>query len=339
MQQAIASRIKIMAELDISERRRPQDGRIKIRMRLDDRMRELDLRVSCLPTIWGEKIVMRLLDPEGLKLNLADLGFEKQSLDRFTEAIRAPYGIVLVTGPTGSGKTNTLYSALATINHPDTNIMTAEDPVEFNLEGINQVQIREAVGLNFATALRSFLRQDPDVVLVGEIRDGETANIAIKAALTGHLVLSTLHTNDAPSTINRMVDMGVERFLVSSSVQLIVAQRLVRRLCKKCREVANVDPEALVEVGFAPEEAMAVTVYRPVGCEHCNDTGYKGRIALYEVMQVTPKARDMIVNGGTNAELRTLARSEGMITLRESGLVKIWQGITSVDEVLKETAL
>ncbi len=339
MQHAIASRVKIMAELDISERRRPQDGRIKIRMRLDDRMRELDLRVSTLPTIWGEKIVMRLLDPEGLKLNLADLGFEKQSLDRFTEAIRMPFGIVLVTGPTGSGKTNTLYSALANINDIDTNIMTAEDPVEFNLEGINQVQINENVGLNFASALRSFLRQDPDVVLVGEIRDGETANIAIKAALTGHLVLSTLHTNDAPSTINRMVDMGVERFLVSSSVQLIVAQRLVRRLCKKCREVATVDPEALVEVGFAPEEAMAVTVYRPIGCDRCNDTGYKGRIALYEVMQVSPKIRDMIVNGGTNAELRATARNEGMITLRESGLVKIWQGITSVDEVLKETAL
>jgi len=339
MQNAIASRVKIMAELDISERRRPQDGRIKIRMRLDDRMRELDLRVSTLPTIWGEKIVMRLLDPEGLKLNLADLGFEKQSLDRFLEAIHMPYGIVLVTGPTGSGKTNTLYSALANINDPDTNIMTAEDPVEFNLEGINQVQINETVGLNFAAALRSFLRQDPDVVLVGEIRDGETANIAIKAALTGHLVLSTLHTNDAPSTINRMVDMGVERFLVSSSLQLIAAQRLVRRLCKKCREVANVDPEALVEVGFAPEEAMAVSVYRPGGCDNCNDTGYRGRIALYEVMQVTPKVRDMIVNGSTNAELRALARSEGMITLRESGLVKIWQGITTVDEVLKETAL
>jgi len=339
MQQAIASRVKIMAELDISERRRPQDGRIKIRMRLDNRMRELDLRVSTLPTIWGEKIVMRLLDPEGLKLNLADLGFEKPSLDRFAEAIRMPFGIVLVTGPTGSGKTNTLYSALANINDADTNIMTAEDPVEFNLEGINQVQINEAVGLNFATALRSFLRQDPDVVLVGEIRDGETANIAIKAAMTGHLVLSTLHTNDAPSTINRMVDMGVERFLVSSSVQLIVAQRLVRRLCKKCKEAATVDPEALVEVGFAPEEAMAVTVYRPTGCDYCNDTGYKGRIALYEVMQVSRKVRDMIVGGGNNAELRDLARSEGMITLRESGLVKIWQGITSVDEVLKETAL
>ena len=339
MQQAIASRVKIMADLDISERRRPQDGRIKIRMRLDDRTRELDLRVSTLPTIWGEKIVMRLLDPEGLKLDLADLGFEKQSLDRFTEAIRMPYGIVLVTGPTGSGKTNTLYSALATINDPATNIMTVEDPVEFNLEGINQVQINENVGLDFATALRSFLRQDPDVVLVGEIRDGETANIAIKAALTGHLVLSTLHTNDAPSTINRMVDMGVERFLVSSSLQLIVAQRLVRRLCKKCREVTAVDPEALVEVGFAPEEAMAVSVYRSVGCEYCNDTGFKGRIALYEVMRVTEKVRDMIVNGGTNSELRALARSEGMITLRESGLVKIWQGITSVDEVLKETTL
>ncbi len=339
MQQAICSRVKIMAELDISERRRPQDGRIKIRVKLDDRMRELDLRVSTLPTIWGEKIVMRLLDPEGLKLDLAALGFEKPSLERFQRAIRMPWGIVLVTGPTGSGKTNTLYSALSTINDVDTNIMTAEDPVEFNLMGINQVQIHEAVGLSFASALRAFLRQDPDTVLVGEIRDAETANIAIKAALTGHLVLSTLHTNDAPSTINRMIDMGVERFLVSSSVQLIVAQRLVRRLCKKCREVQPVDPEALIEIGFAPEEAGAVNVFHPVGCNKCNQTGYKGRVALFEVMEVSAKLREMIVNGANNSELRTVARAEGMITLRESGLVKIWQGITSVEEVLKETAL
>jgi type IV pilus assembly protein PilB len=339
MQQAISSRIKIMSELDISERRRPQDGRIKIRVRLEDRMRELDLRVSTLPTIWGEKIVMRLLDPEGLKLNLADLGFEKPSLEKFTDAIKMPWGIVLVTGPTGSGKTNTLYSALSTINDPDTNIMTAEDPVEFNLMGINQVQINDAVGLNFASALRAFLRQDPNVVLVGEIRDAETANIAIKAALTGHLVLSTLHTNDAPSTINRMIDMGVERFLVSSSVQLIVAQRLVRRLCKKCREVQPVEPDALIEIGFAPEEASAVTVYHPKGCHFCNDTGYKGRTALFEVMQVTDKLREMIVNGANNQELRSAARADGMITLRESGLVKIWQGVTSVEEVLRETTV
>ena len=249
-----------------------------------------------------------------------------------------PYGIVLVTGPTGSGKTNTLYSALATINKPDTNIMTAEDPVEFNLAGINQVQINEAVGLTFASALRAFLRQDPNTILVGEIRDSETANIAIKAALTGHLVLSTLHTNDAPSTINRMVDMGVERFLVSSSVQLVVAQRLVRRLCKHCREVAVYEQEALIDIGFAPEEAMAVTVYQPAGCDKCNNTGYKGRIALFEVMEITPRMREMIVNGANNQELRAQARQDGMITLRESGLVKIWQGITSVEEVLRETA-
>lgn len=339
LQQAIASRIKIMSELDISERRRPQDGRIKIRVKLDDRIRELDLRVSTLPTIWGEKIVMRLLDPEGLKLNLADLGFEKPSLERFENAIKLPWGIVLVTGPTGSGKTNTLYSALSTINDDDTNIMTAEDPVEFNLMGINQVQINNTVGLDFARALKAFLRQDPDTILVGEIRDAGTANIAIKAALTGHLVLSTLHTNDAPSTINRMVDMGVERFLVSSSIQLVVAQRLVRRLCGKCREVVAADPEALVEIGFAPEEAMAVTVFRPAGCGLCNDTGYKGRVALFEVMAITSKVREMIVNGANNQELRSQARHDGMITLRESGLVKIWQGVTSVEEVLRETTL
>ena len=309
LQQAIASRIKIMSELDISERRRPQDGRIKIRVKLAERIRELDLRVSTLPTIWGEKIVMRLLDPEGLKLNLADLGFEKASLERFEQSIRLPFGIVLVTGPTGSGKTNTLYSALSTVNSADTNIMTAEDPVEFNLEGINQVQINEAVGLTFPTALKAFLRQDPNTILVGEIRDAETANIAIKAALTGHLVLSTLHTNDAPSTINRMVDMGVERFLVSSSVQLVVAQRLIRRLCKNCREVSTPDPEALVE------------------------------IALFEVMRISARLREMIVNGATNEEIRSEARSAGMITLRESGLVKIWQGVTSIEEVLRETAL
>ncbi len=339
LQQAICSRIKIMSELDISERRRPQDGRIKIRVKLDDRMRELDLRVSTLPTIWGEKIVMCLLDPEGLKLNLDDLGFEKSSLERFEQSVRLPFGIVLVTGPTGSGKTNTLYSALSTVNNPDTNIMTAEDPVEFNLEGINQEQINEAVGLTFSSALKAFLRQDPNTILVGEIRDAETANIAIKAALTGHLVLSTLHTNDAPSTINRMIDMGVERFLVSSSVQLIVAQRLARRLCKKCREVSTPDPEALVEIGLSPEEAMTVTVYHPVGCDACNGTGYKGRIALFEVMRISARLREMIVNGANNEELRAESRGAGMITLRETGLVKIWQGVTSIEEVLRETTL
>ena len=337
MQNAISSRIKIMSSLDISERRRPQDGRIKLRINLEQRVRELDLRVSTLPTIWGEKIVMRLLDPEGLKLDLGDLGFERTSLERFQEAIHKPYGIVLVTGPTGSGKTNTLYSALNQINAPDTNIMTAEDPVEFNLVGINQVQINEAVGLNFASALRAFLRQDPNIVLVGEIRDGETAQIAIKAALTGHLVLSTLHTNDAPSSINRIVDMGIERFLVSSSLQLIVAQRLVRRLCKSCREVQSASPDSLVEIGFGLDEAQAVTVYHPVGCELCNGTGYKGRVGLFEVMPVTEVTREMVVNGATTSELRAQACTDGMITLRQSGLAKIWQGMTSVEEVLRET--
>ena len=276
MQNALASRVKIMSQLDISERRRPQDGRIKLRVQLEGRLRELDLRVSSLPTIWGEKIVMRLLDPEGLMLDMTKLGFEPWSLQRFQEAIVKPFGIVLVTGPTGSGKTNTLYSAMGNINEPDTNIMTAEDPVEFNLVGINQVQVREEIGLTFASALRSFLRQDPDIILVGEIRDGETAEIAVKAALTGHLVLSTLHTNDAPSSINRLADMGLEPFLIASSVQLIQAQRLVRRVCTKCREASPAGAEALIDIGFSPEDAENITVYQPVGCPECNGSGYKG---------------------------------------------------------------
>ena len=337
MQNALASRIKIMSQLDISERRRPQDGRIKLRVQLEGRLRELDLRVSSLPTIWGEKIVMRLLDPEGLQLDMTKLGFEPWSLQRFKEAIAKPFGIVLVTGPTGSGKTNTLYSAMGNINEPTTNIMTAEDPVEFNLVGINQVQVREEIGLTFAVALRSFLRQDPDIILVGEIRDHETAEIAVKAALTGHLVLSTLHTNDAPSSINRLVDMGLEPFLIASSIQLIQAQRLVRRVCTKCRETSPAGPEALIDIGFSPEDAETITVYQPVGCGDCNNSGYKGRCGLFEVMPVSEAVREMILNRAPTSELRAQARAEGMITLRESGLAKIWQGITTVDEVLRET--
>jgi type IV pilus assembly protein PilB len=337
MQNALASRIKIMSQLDISERRRPQDGRIKLRVQLEGRLRELDLRVSSLPTIWGEKIVMRLLDPEGLMLDMTKLGFEPWSLQRFQENIVKPFGIVLVTGPTGSGKTNTLYSAMGNINEPDTNIMTAEDPVEFNLVGINQVQVREEIGLTFAAALRSFLRQDPDIVLVGEIRDGETAEIAVKAALTGHLVLSTLHTNDAPSSVNRLIDMGLEPFLIASSIQLIQAQRLVRRVCTKCREASPAGAEALIDIGFSPEDAENITVYKVVGCPDCNNSGYKGRCGLFEVMPVTDAVREMILNRAPTSELRAQARAEGMITLRESGLAKIWQGITTVDEVLRET--
>ena len=337
MQNALASRIKIMSQLDISERRRPQDGRIKLRVQLEGRLRELDLRVSSLPTIWGEKIVMRLLDPEGLMLDMTKLGFEPWSLQRFQESINKPFGIVLVTGPTGSGKTNTLYSAIGNINEPDINIMTAEDPVEFNLVGINQVQVREEIGLTFAAALRSFLRQDPDIVLVGEIRDQETAEIAVKAALTGHLVLSTLHTNDAPSSVNRLIDMGLEPFLISSSVQLIQAQRLVRRICSKCREPAPSGTEALIDIGFSPEDAENITVYRPIGCGECNDSGYRGRVGLFEVMPISDGIREMILNRAPTSELRAQARAEGMITLRESGLAKIWQGLTTVDEVLRET--
>ena len=337
MQNALASRVKIMSQLDISERRRPQDGRIKLRVQLEGRLRELDLRVSSLPTIWGEKIVMRLLDPEGLMLDMTKLGFEPWSLQRFQEAIVKPFGIVLVTGPTGSGKTNTLYSAMGNINKPDTNIMTAEDPVEFNLVGINQVQVREEIGLTFAASLRSFLRQDPDIILVGEIRDHETAEIAVKAALTGHLVMSTLHTNDAPSSVNRLIDMGLEPFLIASSIVLIQAQRLVRRVCTKCREPAPSSGEALIDIGFSPEDAENITVYRPVGCGDCNHSGYRGRLGLFEVMPITDALREMILNRAPSSELRAQARAEGMITLRESGLAKIWQGITTVDEVLRET--
>ena len=337
MQNALASRIKIMSQLDISERRRPQDGRIKLRVNLENRLRELDLRVSTVPTIWGEKIVMRLLDPEGLMLDMTKLGFEPWSLQRFDEAIRKPFGIVLVTGPTGSGKTNTLYSALSNINTPDTNIMTAEDPVEFNLVGINQVQVRESIGVTFAAALRSFLRQDPNIILVGEVRDGETAEIAVKAALTGHLVLSTLHTNDAASSFNRLIDMGMEPFLIASSIQLVAAQRLVRRVCAKCREPAPSSGEALIDIGFSPEDAENIMVYRPTGCADCNMSGYKGRVALYEVLPVTDPIREMVLNKAPTTEIRAQARAEGMITLRESGLAKIWQGITTVEEVLRET--
>jgi type IV pilus assembly protein PilB len=339
MRDALISRLKIMSKLDISEKRLPQDGRIKIKVKVDNRSRELDFRVSTLPTLFGEKVVLRLLDKDKLMLDMTKLGFEQESLDIFKRNIAKPYGMVLVTGPTGSGKTNTLYSALQSLNTPETNIMTAEDPVEFNLPGINQVQMKDQIGLNFAAALRSFLRQDPNIVLVGEIRDFETAEIAIKASLTGHMVLSTLHTNDAPSTISRMVNMGIEPFLVATSVNIIQAQRLIRRICKDCKEEISTLAEALVEIGFSAEEAPTIKTYKGRGCETCNGTGFKGRVGLYEVMEITDELRELIIIGASAIELRKKAVELGMITLRKSGLYKIREGITTIEEVVKETVL
>jgi type IV pilus assembly protein PilB len=335
---AITSRIKIMSKLDIAEKRLPQDGRIKIRFGdAEGGTKEIDFRVSILPTLFGEKIVMRLLDKDKLMLDMTKLGFESESLKKLEIAISKPWGMVLVTGPTGSGKTNTLYSSIAKINTHETNIMTAEDPVEFNLVGVNQVQVRENIGLNFAAALRSFLRQDPNIILVGEIRDFETAEIAVKASLTGHLVLSTLHTNDAPSTISRLMNMGIEPFLVASSVNLICAQRLVRRLCTECKKDHPHDPKALVDAGFTTEEAEKVVPKKGSGCERCNNTGYKGRVGLYEVMEITDELRELILVGASALELRRKAIDEGMITLRRSGLLKVIEGITTIEEVARET--
>lgn len=331
---ALTSRIKIMSKLDIAERRLPQDGRIKLKL---GRNREIDFRVSTLPTLFGEKTVLRILDKSNLQIDLTKLGFEKKQLDDFMEAIEKPYGMVLVTGPTGSGKTTTLYSALNHLNKPGTNIMTAEDPVEYNFMGINQVQVKEEIGLTFAAALRSFLRQDPDIIMVGEIRDFETAEIAVKAALTGHLVLSTLHTNDAPSTVSRLLNMGIEPFLVSSSVILILAQRLARKICLQCKEEEKVSPQALVKIGFSEEEANSIKCYRGKGCSACNNTGYKGRIALYEVMPISDEIRELILEGASANEIKKTAIRLGMKTLRMSGLTKVKEGITSIEEVLRVT--
>ncbi|HSL17611.1 MAG TPA: type IV-A pilus assembly ATPase PilB [Methylomirabilota bacterium] len=339
LKDAISSRIKILARLDIAEKRLPQDGRIKIKMKLQGKLKELDYRVSTLPTLHGEKIVLRLLDKDNLMLDMTKLGFEKSSLKAFEHSITQPYGMVLVTGPTGSGKTNTLYSALSRINTPEVNIMTAEDPVEFQLPGINQVQMKESIGLNFAAALRSFLRQDPNIVLVGEIRDFETAEIAIKAALTGHLVMSTLHTNDAPSTINRLMNMGIEPFLVATSVNLIVAQRLIRRTCNNCKEEEDAPLQALLNVGFSEAEAPEIQLYRGRGCDVCNQRGYKGRVALFEVMAISDDIRELILSGATAVELRRKALEEGMIGLRQSGLQKIRDGVTTIEEVVRESVL
>jgi type IV pilus assembly protein PilB len=333
----IVSRVKIMAKLDIAEKRLPQDGRIKIRFNDAGHAKEIDFRVSCLPTLFGEKIVLRLLDRDKLMLDMTKLGFEPESLARFDDAISRPWGMVLVTGPTGSGKTNTLYSSISKLNIPGTNIMTAEDPVEFNLAGINQVQIREGIGLTFAAALRAFLRQDPNIILVGEIRDFETAEIGIKAALTGHLVLSTLHTNDAPSTINRLINMGIEPFLVASSVNLICAQRLVRRVCRACAEPVSVPVPTLVKIGYTPEAASSMTPLKGRGCEKCNHTGFKGRVGLYEVMDVDDEVKEQILLGASGLELRKKAIERGMVSLRQSGLRKVQEGSTTIEEVLRET--
>jgi type IV pilus assembly protein PilB len=331
LKNAITSRIKVMAKLDIAERRLPQDGRIKMKLAGS---REMDFRVSVLPTMFGEKVVLRLLDKSNLQLDMTKLGFEDKALKHFKEAINKPFGMVLVTGPTGSGKTTTLYSALAELNKVGTNISTAEDPIEFNLVGINQVQMHDEIGLNFAASLRAFLRQDPDVIMVGEIRDFETAEIGVKAALTGHLVLSTLHTNDAPSTVNRLLNMGVEPFLVASSVNLIMAQRLARVICQNCKEEYPVAPEVLKEFGWTGEPFMA---YRGAGCSGCGGTSYKGRIALYEVMPLGDELREAILSGATALDLKRTAVQAGMKSLRQSGLSKVAEGITTIEEVMRVT--
>jgi type IV pilus assembly protein PilB len=339
LRDAIISRVKIMSKLDISEKRLPQDGRIMIRMMHNGKKKQLDFRVSVLPTLYGEKIVMRLLDKENLRLDMTKLGFEPESLAKFQKAIFKPYGMVLVTGPTGSGKTNTLYSSIAQLNKPDTNIVTAEDPVEFQLPGINQVQMKEQIGLNFATALRSFLRQDPNIILVGEIRDFETAEIAIKAALTGHLVLSTLHTNDAPSTISRLMNMGIEPFLVATSVHLICAQRLARRVCQECKYDEELSPQVLIDAGFTPEEVKTAKAYKGRGCATCGNKGYKGRTGLYEVLEVTDELRELVLVGASALEIKRKAIEQGMISLRRSGLIKVAAGMTTLEEVMRETVL
>ncbi|MGK4004124.1 type IV-A pilus assembly ATPase PilB [Sorangium sp. So ce1036] len=334
LKNAIASRLKIMSSLDIAERRLPQDGRIKLKM---GKGREMDFRVSVLPTIWGEKIVLRLLDKSNLQLDMVKLGFDPKPLADFKWAINQPWGMVLVTGPTGSGKTTTLYSALSELNQVGSNISTAEDPVEYNLHGINQVQMHDEIGLNFAMALRSFLRQDPDIIMVGEIRDFETAEIAVKAALTGHLVLSTLHTNDAPSTISRLLNMGVEPFLITASVNLVLAQRLARKICADCRVPLRVEPRVLLDFGFTEQQVARAELVRGAGCKSCNGSGYRGRVALYEVMRFNDSLKEMVLQGASTAELKAAAIKGGMLTLRMSGIEKVLAGITTTEEVGRVT--
>jgi len=334
LKNAIISRLKIMSQLDIAERRLPQDGRIKLKL---GKGREMDFRVSVLPTMWGEKVVLRLLDKSNLQLDMTKLGFEAEPLRDFQWAINQPWGMVLVTGPTGSGKTTTLYSGLSELNKPGVNISTAEDPVEYNLVGINQVQMHEEIGLNFAMGLRSFLRQDPDIIMVGEIRDFETAEIGVKAALTGHLVLSTLHTNDAPATISRLLNMGVEPFLITASVNLVLAQRLARRICSDCRKEVDVDAQALRDVGCTEEQIATARIYKGAGCATCNNTGFKGRVALYEVMRFHDELKEMVLQGASAAELKAGAIKRGMVTLRMAGIRKMLEGVTTAEEIMRVT--
>ncbi len=334
LKNAIVSRLKIMSRLDIAERRLPQDGRIKLRLA---KGREMDFRVSTVPVLFGEKVVLRLLDKSALQLDMTKLGFEESSLEDFKAALKKPVGMILVTGPTGSGKTTTLYSALSELNKETENIMTAEDPVEYNFMGINQVQMHEEIGLTFASALRSFLRQDPDIIMVGEIRDFETAQIAVQAALTGHLVLSTVHTNDAPGTITRLVDMGIEPFLIASAVILILAQRLVRKICTECREPIKVHPQLLIDLGVPPDEVRTFPVYKGKGCSICNYTGYKGRIGLYEVMPMKEEIKELVLARASTSEIKKEAIRLGMKTLRQSGIIKIREGLTTIEEVLRST--
>ena len=334
MMPAVLSRLKIMSQMDISEKRKPQDGRIKLLIGGNP----IDYRVSSLPTLFGEKIVLRLLDSSNLQLDMTKLGFEQKQMEVFKEGIHRPYGMCLVTGPTGSGKTTTLYSAIADLNTPDNNISTAEDPVEFNLEGINQVNVRKDVGLTFAAALKAFLRQDPDIIMVGEIRDLEVGEIAVEAALTGHLVLSTLHTNDAPSTITRLLNMGIEPFLVVAALNVVVAQRLCRKICINCREEKKALPEELVACGFAPASAEKIKVFQGRGCDVCNGTGYKGRVAIYEVLTVSPKIRELILRNGSGDDIKKQAIREGMKTLRMCALTKVAQGLTTLEEAVSNSS-
>ncbi len=334
LKNAIASRLKIMSSLDIAERRLPQDGRIKLKM---GKGKEMDFRVSVLPTIWGEKIVLRLLDKGNLQLDMSKLGFDPKPLEDFLWAINQPWGMVLVTGPTGSGKTTTLYSALSDLNKVGTNVSTAEDPVEYNLHGINQVQMHDEIGLNFAMALRSFLRQDPDIIMVGEVRDFETAEIAVKAALTGHMVLSTLHTNDAPSTISRLLNMGVEPFLITASVNLVLAQRLARKICNECKAPFKADPQVLLEFGFTEQQVASAQLMKGTGCKNCNGSGYRGRVAIYEVMRFSEQLKEMVLQGASTAELKAAAVKNGMSSLRMSGIAKVLAGVTTTEEIGRVT--
>jgi type IV pilus assembly protein PilB len=334
LKNALVSRLKIMSQLDIAERRLPQDGRIKLKL---GKGREMDFRVSVLPTMWGEKVVLRLLDKGNLQLDMMKLGFDQGPLDDFKWAINQPWGMVLVTGPTGSGKTTTLYSGLSELNRPGVNISTAEDPVEYNLHGINQVQMHDEIGLNFAMSLRSFLRQDPDIIMVGEIRDFETAEIAVKASLTGHLVLSTLHTNDAPATISRLLNMGVEPFLITASVNLVLAQRLARKVCVDCKQPVATEKQSLINMGFTEEQAATAQILKGAGCSTCSNTGYKGRVALYEVMRFGEELKEMVLQGASAAELKVGAIKRGMLTLRMSGITKVLAGVTTPEEIMRVT--